>query len=394
MKLRNFMYATMIACAFASCSKDDVVGPDGPDTAKGDASLTIGVSALKSTKALIADGETIGEGIESEDNIKSLTLVVFNSNGAYLASASSANSSTVTVSGLNPQTIKFMVLANMDIATTTLQGLTSTTIMNQAVVLPATGFTKDSEQGLPMSSALVEKDGQNDIVLVSGNNYYGYAAGQANAAKEMSTGDALDLVRNVSRVDLMGVNLHMKMSDYSSGKASFKFTDVKIKNAAKNAIIGGASSANTEFVTGGADATYYIQSDATLAAKEQTDFTSSAVPVEAPNAYFYVLANGQTTPTQLVVGGNFTLTDGVNKETGVTESFSGAGLYPITIGITNTGADNTGSALTTGLVNNNIYRITLYVAGPGESEGGKKAKFFVNTEVKEWDTVDQGAIIK
>lgn len=28
MKLRNLMYATMIACAFASCSNDDVPTPD------------------------------------------------------------------------------------------------------------------------------------------------------------------------------------------------------------------------------------------------------------------------------------------------------------------------------------------------------------------------------
>ena len=51
MKLRNLMCATMIACAFASCSNDDVIG-NGPD-AKGDASLTIDLG-VKSTKAVIA----------------------------------------------------------------------------------------------------------------------------------------------------------------------------------------------------------------------------------------------------------------------------------------------------------------------------------------------------
>ena len=50
------MYATMIACAFASCSKDDVID-NGPD-AKGDASLTIDLG-VKSTKAdIAADSET------------------------------------------------------------------------------------------------------------------------------------------------------------------------------------------------------------------------------------------------------------------------------------------------------------------------------------------------
>ena len=45
MKLRNLMYATMIACAFASCSKDDVID-NGPDpVAKGDSAFTIVVNA-------------------------------------------------------------------------------------------------------------------------------------------------------------------------------------------------------------------------------------------------------------------------------------------------------------------------------------------------------------
>ena len=37
MKLRNLMYATMIACAFASCSNDDVPTPDNgnPDVEGG-----------------------------------------------------------------------------------------------------------------------------------------------------------------------------------------------------------------------------------------------------------------------------------------------------------------------------------------------------------------------
>ena len=42
MKLRNLMYATMIACAFASCSNDDVPTPDnGNPDAQGGTSLTV-----------------------------------------------------------------------------------------------------------------------------------------------------------------------------------------------------------------------------------------------------------------------------------------------------------------------------------------------------------------
>ena len=42
MKLRNLMYATMIACAFASCSNDDVPTPDnGNPDVEGGTSLAL-----------------------------------------------------------------------------------------------------------------------------------------------------------------------------------------------------------------------------------------------------------------------------------------------------------------------------------------------------------------
>ena len=47
MKLRNLMYATMIACAFASCSNDDVPTPDnGNPDAEGGTSLTVKLTKL------------------------------------------------------------------------------------------------------------------------------------------------------------------------------------------------------------------------------------------------------------------------------------------------------------------------------------------------------------
>ncbi|MCS2918275.1 hypothetical protein NXW71_09235 [Parabacteroides merdae] len=52
MKLRNLMYATMIACAFASCSNDDVPTPDnGNPDAQGGTSLTVKFDKAADTKA-------------------------------------------------------------------------------------------------------------------------------------------------------------------------------------------------------------------------------------------------------------------------------------------------------------------------------------------------------
>ena len=47
MKLRNLMYATMIACAFASCSNDDVPTPDnGNPDVEGGTSLALKLSLI------------------------------------------------------------------------------------------------------------------------------------------------------------------------------------------------------------------------------------------------------------------------------------------------------------------------------------------------------------
>ena len=54
MKLRNLMYATMIACAFASCSNDDVPTPDnGNPDAEGGTSLTVKFDKAADTKASV-----------------------------------------------------------------------------------------------------------------------------------------------------------------------------------------------------------------------------------------------------------------------------------------------------------------------------------------------------
>ena len=54
MKLRNLMYATMIACAFASCSNDDVPTPDnGNPDAQGGTSLTVSLTKQLIQKHLV-----------------------------------------------------------------------------------------------------------------------------------------------------------------------------------------------------------------------------------------------------------------------------------------------------------------------------------------------------
>ena len=392
------MYATMIACAFASCSKDDVVGSDGPEVGEGNASLTIVVNSKQAgTKAVKPTGTT-DNTITGEDAIKNLTLVVFNSAGQFLASADATNASTgeVTVAGINPQAVQFMVFANMDIAN--LSTLTATTIFSQPISI-ADGYFNVSENGLPMTSSLVS------ATLVSGDNYYGYDADDVpSGANSISEGSPLGLVRNVARVDLQAVKLSMADSDYESGSATFQFTGVYVKNAATKALLNNVAS-DASYVTGTTDAyTYYYDAPASALATTTQTFTSAttrenAENVAALNAYYYVLVNTQGTvensfvendnATKLVVAGNFGLTNGVHKTTGQTVSLQPqAGLYPVTVGV-----DGMPSAVDAVLKSNKIYKITLLVAGPGKLDGGR-ATFYVQTEVVDWSEVSQVAPVK
>ena len=76
MKLRNFMYVTMIACAFASCSNDDVPTPDqGDPSAEGDAVLAVRVAGLNVTKSASFTED------ETDATISSLHVYVFSQNG-------------------------------------------------------------------------------------------------------------------------------------------------------------------------------------------------------------------------------------------------------------------------------------------------------------------------
>lgn len=390
MKLRNLMYATMIACAFASCSKDDVID-NGPDpVAKGDAALTIVVNAEKVGTKAVKPEDATDITLANETEIKSLTLVVFNSTGAYLGHGTSKDNKVV-VEGLVPQPIKFMVFANMDIAN--ISTLTSESIFTQALPLNAEkGFV--AADGLPMASDLIS-----EITLVSGNNYYGYDENEMTDAAtngKFSVGKPLPLYRNVARVDLEAVKLDMAKSDYVSGTATFQYTGVSIKDAADKAYTSGAVDATAGHV-GPLEATYTFYKDVvkgTLDVTTQSAFTSTteAVDVKAEKAYYYVLANTQSgegsTPTELVVTGKFSLTNA--KKAGSDNTYTLAereSSYPIVIGVT-------GMTKSVDIENNKVYQITLLVAGPGKTDGGDPAKFYVKTKVAEWKTVEQIAPVK
>ena len=82
MKLRNLLFGTMIACAFAACSNEDdpIVGPDQPQT--GDVETTLAF-AIKG-----ADTKTkAGTQTAAEEKVNNLRVILYTADGSYVASS-------------------------------------------------------------------------------------------------------------------------------------------------------------------------------------------------------------------------------------------------------------------------------------------------------------------
>lgn len=395
MKLRNFMYATMIACAFASCSKDDVI-ENGPDAVQGVADLTIGAS-VKETKAPTASEIQS----EAEKTITTLQVYVYNEAGStLLGSGYTANynaATGITISNI-PVGGKVLCKAVANMGTVTEAELSSKVIQ----ITTTAGLAADN---LPMAG-----EGVSTSALVSSN--------AANAATVNTV--TIEMERKIARIDLVDVCIGMgNQTDLESGTASFLFEGTFLKNAANKAKLGGAAFAQEEGavsyfagiagITSNTEATYYnLTAKAGQNAGSQlfTQVTTATDLVDVPSlvgtgdgadASFYVLTNGAVTPTTLVLKGKFGITNGVDASGNSTTYAPVTGYYNIPVGIV---ADNNtftgGSSATNGIVANKLYRITAIVAGPGDGTptGDKKAFIKILTEVKDWDVVNQSSVIK
>ena len=286
-----------------------------------------------------------------------------------------------------PQQIQFIVFANMSISN--IPTLSASDLTGTNVTLTADYFDVAND-GLPMSSQLVTNK-----TLASGNNYYGYTTEESQDGTNLST-TPLPLNRNVARVEIADVFLDMAQSDYVSGSATFQFTGVKINNAANKAKISGVDTGAGHVSYNASDYSFYGDFSNAIEAVSQNSFTSETSPISAKpiKAYYYVLANTQISAadgaaTTLVVEGKFSLSGA--KMAGSDQVYdlaSADATYPIVVGVTGMGTP-------VNIENNKVYRITLYVAGPGKTgTGGDRANFFVKCAVADWTAVNQSAVIK
>ena len=194
MKLRNLMYATMIACAFASCSNDDVPTPDnGNPDVEGGTSLALKIDQ-PTTKA--------GGG-----DIRNLTVLVFNGAGTNdiklekKATVEEEGTDEVLQTKLTPGNKTVLVLANAkdEVAT-----FNEETTSYQNVLDATTKFELYSETDgdFSMNSKAYEVTLKANVT-----NYLGYGlSGDKDGNYLPQAGDgAVKMYRNVAKVVLKGV---------------------------------------------------------------------------------------------------------------------------------------------------------------------------------------------
>lgn len=234
MKLRNLMYATMIACAFASCSKDED-GVDVPVVGAGDAELVVQVKTPALTKA----------DVPADQKITNLSVLVFDEKGTLEAKATDVAGSTndpktsVKASKITAGAKKVLVLANVKTKVDTYT--TTTTLTN--VLADNQDFSVSEVDGtLSMNSGLYSVD-----LKAGATNYLGYIAGQESTTAHYlteavgGTTDPVKLYRNVAKINLSKVTLTASTEKYKNAKLTI--SDVFILHANKNTMLVGKDGA-------------------------------------------------------------------------------------------------------------------------------------------------------
>ena len=205
MKLRNLMYATMIACAFASCSNDDVPTPDnGNPDAEGGTSLTV-----KFDKA--ADTNASGD-------ITSLSMLVFNADGKLEVVGTKATtpaveegSDAVAHAELTAGVKEVALIANYIVPTTGEQSLIGKT---KAEVFAALNKTFDSELEVEGTLTMNSKIYTGVVVAAEKKNVFGFATAPAGYVNVEGLTDTdlkspVKLYRNVAKVVLNKISTKM-----------------------------------------------------------------------------------------------------------------------------------------------------------------------------------------
>ncbi|WP_302026538.1 fimbrial protein [Parabacteroides johnsonii] len=401
MKLRNLMYATMIACAFASCSNDDVPTPDnGNPDAEGGTSLTVKFDKAADTKA--------------SGDITSLSMLVFNADGKLEVVGTKATtpaveegSDAVAHAELTAGVKEVALIANYIVPTTGEQSLIGKT---KAEVFAALNKTFDSELEVEGTLTMNSKIYTGVVVAAEKKNVFGFATAPAGYVNVEGLTDTdlkspVKLYRNVAKVVLNKIST--KMAE-NSNKPRYSDPQLVLKEIF---ILQGHKKTNLmgenwgQYATTNVDDEWYSAYAHTDEWTEKDDLytlvENPTVPENTPswikttitgtvttlNAYetansFYVYENTDLdNRTLLVVKGDFSYK--INETDRKTESDR---YYTIALGENfqvSAGESNVASELLAlrgvtgnggkynGLYRNLQYDLTLTVTGPGyQTPGG------------------------
>lgn len=417
MKLRNLMYATMIACAFASCSNDDVPTPDnGNPDAEGGTSLALKVDQ-PATKAGSAD-------------IRNLTVLVFNGAGTNdiklekKATVEEEGAVEVLQTKLTPGNKTVLVLAN---AKDEVAAFNENTTSYQNVLDATTKFELYSETDgdFSMNSKAYEVTLKANVT-----NYLGYGvSGDKEGNYLPQAGDeAVKMYRNVAKVVLKGIKIKEEVADgLQYPNAELRLKEIFILHGHNNSKLVGdngaewgttmASGSYSNGVTDDAYAKYfedvnetnkifnYIQNPTSNYVFEPTfvspfsDVTVSKSTPYAPKEMmtFYPYENTSDKDgiqTLLVIKGDFSY-DGIKSGSGDSEPSRITELnryYSFAIGNTGTVSETVPADFVGlraddkihGVMRNLQYNTTITVTGPGYKTpvGPKYDETFLDVEVE------------
>ena len=309
MKLRNLLFGTMIACAFAACSNEDDPIPNvDPTPEAGTADLTIVVKNLAKNTQTKAD-----EGIDTnakadEAKIYSLFVALYNEDGTFLQVSDSPVNKDEETTDTNNE-IQFTGLK----AGASYRALAFANVPKTALTATANSFdltseyfvfTGESAKGLPMSSGISPV-----FTLKEGENYYGYT--NTTGGNSIESGKPLGLIRNVARVELNSLSLDMTQvkvegqQKYKSGTVKFVPEDVFVLHGRKKANVADQETENIDWfnvpnvVWGNIAATYASGDEDKYysGTNNSNKFSRFAGTVDADN-YIKSLSSTETTYTQ------------------------------------------------------------------------------------------------
>lgn len=425
MKLRNLMYATMVACAFASCSNDEGIDDNGGKTPEGaTAQLEVKITAPAITKA----------GVDASADIASLGVLVFDVTTNKLeakgidVAGKAGEGKSVVADNLTAGQKNVLVLANMK---SKMDSYTTATTLENVLADTQNFSAAEADGSLSMNSQVYT------VTLKAGViNFLGY--GDTNPSDDPENNyltqagvQPVKLYRNVARIVLKSIEVTANETKYPD--ATFTVNRVFVLHGNKTTKVAttapwGTTMPETMNYLNGCVNTEYAEWVAFMSGKTQIQAYLTGSNYENVSAYsntipnqsltyeqkweptdqnFYVYENTSTTLyTLLVVEGKLEYGEvtgdkaelryysvAIGKD-GITGINTTTGVYPVPSGF-----DGNRDGGLTGTVRNIQYNVNLKVAGPGYTtpfgpDAKDETKLDVQVEVVNFGAVNQDVTIE